>query len=56
MKGNQGTLHDDVVLFLEDDDSKAITAEMVVEADHDRMENRTDTFATDIACLNKDHH
>ena len=28
LKGNQGTLHDDVVLFLDDPASKAITAEL----------------------------
>ena len=56
LKGNQGTLHDDVVLFLDDPASKAITAEPVVEADHGRIETRTATVATDIAWLNKDHH
>ena len=54
LKGNQGTLHDDVVL--DDPASKAITAEPVVEADHGRIETRTATVATDIAWLNKDHH
>ena len=56
LKGNQGTLHDDVVLYLDDPASKAITAEPVVEADHGRIETRTATVSTDIAWLNKDHH
>ena len=56
LKGNQGTLHDDVALYLDDPASKAITAEPVVEADHGRIETRTATVSTDIARLNKDHH
>jgi predicted transposase YbfD/YdcC len=56
LKGNQGTLHDDVVLYLDDPASKAITAEPVVDADHGRIETRTATVSTDIAWLNKDHH
>src|ERR1700727_2956797 len=56
LKGNQGTLHDDVVLYLDAPPSKAITAEPVVEADHGRIETRTATVSTDIAWLNKDHH
>jgi len=40
LKGNQGTLHDDVVRFLDDPESKASTAEPVVDADHGRIENR----------------
>jgi predicted transposase YbfD/YdcC len=56
LKANQATLHDDVVLYLEDPASKAITAEPVVEADHGRIETRTATVSTDIAWLNKDHH
>ena len=55
LKGNQGTLHDDVVLYLDDPASKTIAAEPVVEADHGRIETRTATVSTDIAWLNKDH-
>ena len=55
LKGNQGTLHDDVALYLDDPASKAIPAEPVVEADHGRIETRTATVSTDIAWLNKDH-
>ena len=55
LKGNQGTLHDDVVLYLDDPASKTITAEPVVDADHGRIETRTATVSTDIAWLIKDH-
>jgi predicted transposase YbfD/YdcC len=55
LKGNQGTLHDDVVLYLDDPASKAITAAPVVDADHGRIETRTATVSTDIAWLSKDH-
>jgi predicted transposase YbfD/YdcC len=56
LKGNQGTLHDDVVLYLDDPASKTTTAEPVVEADHGRIETRMATVSTDVAWLNKDHH
>ena len=55
LKGNQGTLHDDVVLYLDDPASKTVAAEPVVEADHGRIETRTATVSTDIAWLIKDH-
>src|SRR6202140_3986487 len=55
LKGNQGTLHDDVVLHLDDPASKTIAAAPVVEADHGRIETRTATVSTDIAWLIKDH-
>ena len=41
LKGNQGTLHDDVKLFLDDPACEATTAEPTVEADHGRIETRT---------------
>ena len=56
LKGNQGTLHDDVVRFLDDPESKAVTAEPVVDADHGRIETRTATVSTDIGWLQEDHH
>ena len=56
LKGNQGTLHDDVVDFLDDPESKAITAEPVVDADHGRIETRTATVSTEIDWLQEDHH
>src|SRR5579872_2143983 len=55
LKGNQGTLHDDVVLYLDDPASKTIAAKPVVDADHGRIETRTVTVSTDIAWLIKDH-
>ncbi len=47
LKGNQGTLHNDVVLHLDDPASKTISAAPVVEADHGRIETRTATVSTD---------
>lgn len=55
LKGNQGTLHDDVRLFLDDPACKATTAEPTVEADHGRIETRTAMVATDIDWLQNDH-
>ena len=56
LKGNQGTLHDDVMLFLDDPDCKQpASAKPVVEADHGRIETRTATVSTDIDWLQKDH-
>ena len=56
LKGNQGTLHDDVVRFLDDPESKASTAKPVVDADHGRIETRTATVSTDIGWLQEAHH
>ena len=55
LKGNQGTLHDDVVRFLGDPDSTFTTAEPDVDADHGRIETRTAAVSTDIAWLQDDH-
>ena len=55
LKGNQGTLHHDVALFLDDRASKTVTAEPVVDADHGRIETRTATVSTDIAWLIEAH-
>ena len=55
LKGNQGTLHDDVKLFLDDPACNATTAKPVVEADHGRIETRTATVSTDIDWLHKQH-
>src|SRR5258708_31081873 len=56
LKGNQATLHDDVVLHLNDPKCKASTAQPVVEADHGRIETRTATVSTAIDWLQKEHH
>jgi predicted transposase YbfD/YdcC len=55
LKGNQGTLHDDVRLFLDDPACEAVTAEPLVEADHGRIETRTAMVSSDIGWLQKDH-
>src|ERR1700677_834965 len=55
LKGNQGTLDDDVVLLLDDPETKSATAEPVVEADHGRIETRTATVSTEIDWLQKQH-
>jgi len=53
--GNQGTLHDDVRLFLDDPASEVAVTKPLVEADHGRIETRTATVSTDIEWLQKDH-
>ena len=55
LKGNQGTLYDDVVLLLDDPELKASTAVPAVEADHGRIETRTATVSTEIDWLQKQH-
>ena len=55
LKGNQGTLHDDVVLLFDDPKLKASTSAPVVEGDHGRIETRTATVSTDIDWLQKQH-
>jgi predicted transposase YbfD/YdcC len=55
LKGNQGTLHDDVVRYLDDPECKASAADPVVDADHGRIETRTATISTDIGWLQMDH-
>jgi predicted transposase YbfD/YdcC len=55
LKGNQGTLHEDVVLLFDDPECKAATSMPVVEADHGRIETRTATVSTQIDWLQKQH-
>jgi predicted transposase YbfD/YdcC len=55
LKGNQETLHRDVVLFLDDPASKTSTAKPVVDADHGRIETRKATVSTDVAWLLETH-
>jgi predicted transposase YbfD/YdcC len=55
LKGNQGTLHDDVVRFFDDPVSKVSTAKPDVDAGHGRIETRTATVSTDIAWLCEAH-
>jgi predicted transposase YbfD/YdcC len=55
LKGNQGSLHDDVRLYLDDPECEAATSKPDVDADHDRIETRTATVSTDIDFLQQDH-
>ena len=55
LKGNQGTLHDDVRRFLDDPASEVSTTAPVVDGDHGRIETRTATVSTDIEWLQDDH-
>ena len=55
LKGNQGTLHDDVITYLDDPAAKVTAAAPTVDADHGRIETRTATVSTDIAWLRNDH-
>jgi hypothetical protein len=48
LQRNQGTLHNDVILFLDDPASNVTKAAPTVEADHGRIETRTASVATDI--------
>ena len=55
LKGNQGTLHDDVRRFLEDPATEKITAPATVDGDHGRIETRIATVSTAIDWLQEDH-
>jgi predicted transposase YbfD/YdcC len=55
LKGNQGTLYDDVILLLDDPELKASTSAPLVEADHGRIETRTAMVSTEIDWLQKQH-
>jgi predicted transposase YbfD/YdcC len=55
LKGNQGSLHDDVRLYLDDPACDAVTSQPAVDADHGRIETRTATVSTDIAWLQEAH-
>jgi len=55
LKGNQGSLHDDVRRFLDDPASQIDTAKPVVDGDHGRIETRTATVSTDIGWLRDLH-
>lgn len=60
LKGNQGNLHDDVTLFLDDLTEQRISGYSVdkhidVNGDHGRIETRTTWFTTDIQWLKERH-
>ena len=48
LKKNQGTLHNDVILYLDDPAAKVTTAKPAVDAGHGRIETRTATVSADI--------
>ena len=54
LKGNQGTLHADVSLYLDDPAREAEDTDTTVDADNGRIETRTATVTTDIGWLQ--HH
>lgn len=55
VKGNQGNLHADVRLFLEDPDRTAAASHTTVDANHGRIETRTGDVSVDIDWLQKQH-
>jgi predicted transposase YbfD/YdcC len=55
LKGNQGTLFDDVVLLLDDAELKSSTSTPLVDADHGRIETRKAMVSTEIDWLQKQH-
>jgi predicted transposase YbfD/YdcC len=55
LKGNQGTLHDDVVTYFNDPASQTVAAEPKVDGDHGRIETRTATVSTDVKWLQDNH-
>jgi predicted transposase YbfD/YdcC len=56
LKGNQGTLLDDVSRFLDDPQSEVSTVDTTDDGDHGGIETRTATVATKIDWLQADHH
>jgi len=55
LKGNQGTLHEDASVFLDDPLTKATTAHTTVDADHGRIETRHVAISTDVDWLQGRH-
>ena len=55
LKGNQTTLHDDVVRFFDDPASQVSTAKPTVDGDHGRIETRTATVSPEIEWLQNTH-
>jgi predicted transposase YbfD/YdcC len=55
LKGNQGTLFDDVRRYLDDPQAKVATGKPTVDGDHGRIETRSAVVSTDIDWLQKDH-
>jgi predicted transposase YbfD/YdcC len=55
LKGNQGTLHDDVRTFLDDPQAALAVGASMIDGDHGRIETRTGTVSSDIAWLQQGH-
>jgi predicted transposase YbfD/YdcC len=55
LKGNQGTLHDDVRLFL-DDPATPLHSARSVDGAHGRIEERRAALSTDVGWLQEHHH
>ena len=55
LKGNQGSLHDDVRCFFDDPTRTAEMAHTTVDGDHGRIETRTSLVSTDITWLQERH-
>jgi predicted transposase YbfD/YdcC len=60
LKGNQGTLHDDIKLFVAEQKANGfkdakITRDKTVDGDHGRIETRKTTVIHDVAWLQKRH-
>jgi predicted transposase YbfD/YdcC len=55
LKGNQGTMHDDVSRFLDDPATQKTTAPPTVDGDHGRIETRVASISTSIDWLQEDH-
>ncbi len=56
LKGNQGTLHDDVRLFLDDPETMPTDSHDTTDGDHGRIETRHHEVVTDIGWLQARHH
>ena len=54
-KGNQGTLQDDVRLFL-DDPATPLAQDVQISKGHGRIETRIASVSSDVACLLEAHH
>jgi len=55
LKANQETLYNDVVLLLDDPETKTETSAPLVEADHGRIETRTAMVSTEVEWLQEQH-
>src|SRR3954462_10328974 len=55
LKGNQGTLHEDLSTFRDDPAQAATPTAQTVEADHGRIETRNAMVSTDIDWVQQDH-